>query len=141
MKKILLPFQIWFEPICFQVLWQFGMLSASPFISPARSNPRKALILSIAHLPFEIKIARKRRKILIGGGWGEIRTHERIVPLTVFPDFVYKTEDPRQPYFILWNKPEAGGFEPPMRLPACQFSRLVPSTTQPRFRLVHEFGF
>ena len=32
---------------------------------------------------------------------------------------------------------EAGGFEPPMPLRTCQFSRLVPSTTQPRFQLFH----
>jgi hypothetical protein len=31
-----LSIKIWFEPICFQVLWQFGMFSASPFILPAR---------------------------------------------------------------------------------------------------------
>src|SRR3989344_99548 len=28
--------KIWFEPTCFQVLWQFGIFSASPFVLPAR---------------------------------------------------------------------------------------------------------
>ena len=34
-KNFFCPSKIWFEPICFKVLWQFGMLSASEFILPA----------------------------------------------------------------------------------------------------------
>jgi hypothetical protein len=31
-KEMLLSNKIWFEPICFQVLWQFGVCAAEPLI-------------------------------------------------------------------------------------------------------------
>src|SRR3989344_91794 len=35
MKNFFCPYKIWFEPICFQVLWQFGMFAAEPLTSSA----------------------------------------------------------------------------------------------------------
>src|SRR3989338_6159532 len=32
LKNFFCPYKIWFEPICFQVLWQFGVCAAEPLI-------------------------------------------------------------------------------------------------------------
>ena len=46
MKKIFFcPYKIWFEPICFQVLWQFGMLNSDSrefSVFPTRATLRVA---------------------------------------------------------------------------------------------------
>ena len=41
MKNFFCPSKIWFEPICFQVLWQFGIFTPESFL-PAHYEPRFA---------------------------------------------------------------------------------------------------
>lgn|GEM_PF-5975359 len=44
---------------------------------------------------------------------------------------------PPNNFFPLFILAEKGGFEPPIPLPVCQISNLVPSATRPPLRFIH----
>ena len=51
-KNFFCPYEIWFEPICFQVLWQFGIFAAEPLIFAQPFNPSHAK--RGEEIPFEL---------------------------------------------------------------------------------------